>query len=163
LEFRTYFPVSWPVLIVLERQVTAPGVYGDEEVTAFENLPTTPNEIRQAMIERVRDEMIPGLMQRNYGKFSEAVYQFGRQSGMFFTSLQHGEYHSESVAELIEFVRNTPTKAVSQSSWGPGVFAISETEEESSRLIDTIRTRYEDRFEIIQTVADNSGVSVVYP
>lgn len=162
LDFRTDFSPSWPVLIILDRENSASKVFGIEETAAFATLPPTPVETRTSMVNLVNDQMVPGLLQGNYNTFSEAVYEFGKRSGLFFTSLQCGAYHSEPVAELVAYIRGTTTRAVGQSSWGPGIFAISETKEESNKLIELIRNRYGNRFEMIPTFADNAGVRVTY-
>jgi beta-RFAP synthase len=160
LDFRAEFPSSWPVLILLDRCECESAVFGDKEVTAFEELSETPDEVRQSMVKLARDEMLTGLVQGDYQRFANAVFQLGHQSGSFFEPVQLGPYHSPAVAELVEFIRNTPTQAVGQSSWGPAVFAISETAEDAESLVGLIRYRYPNRYHIIQTLADNSGVVV---
>lgn len=160
LDFRTDFPANWPILIVLERGVNRVGLSGQSELAAFDQLPPTSESDRLAMVELVQNEILSSIMQKNYDSFGEGLYQFGHRSGLFFEAVQRGAYHSQPVADLVEFVRSCGYPAVGQSSWGPGVFAVSPSSDRGAELIRHIEKQFPDRYEFIFTNADNSGTVV---
>jgi predicted sugar kinase len=45
-----------------------------------------------------------------------------------FAAAQGGTYSSMRVAELVGFIRRQGVAGVGQSSWGPGVFAVTDEE-----------------------------------
>jgi beta-ribofuranosylaminobenzene 5'-phosphate synthase len=160
LDLRLNFPQHWPITILIDREATRAGCWGNEEVVAFEKLAATSESQRQEMVAIVRDGIVRSVLQEDYLTFADGVYDFGRRSGMFFEQVQMGAFHSHQVADLIELIRSTPTRAVGQSSWGPGVFAISSHVQDATNLAERIRSKYADRYQIWQTVADNGGVRV---
>lgn len=159
LDFRTDFPEHWPILIVMLRG--RQGLSGNGETDAFENLPAVPTHQRQLMIALVRDRLIPGVLQQDYEMFAAAVYEFGRNSGMFYQSVQGGPYNGTAVEELVHFIGKTGVPAVGQTSWGPSVFAISQHDQQSDELANNLEDKYGDRISIIRTRADNRGVNFV--
>jgi beta-RFAP synthase len=160
LDFRTDFPTDWPILMFLERDATRVGLSGQSELVAFDQLLPTSESDRQDMVNIVQNEILSGLMQKNYESFGEALYQFGRKSGLLFASVQYGAYHSQPVVDLVEFVRACGYPAVGQSSWGPGVFAILPSNDRRAELIQQIEKRFPDRYQITSTTADNQGAVI---
>ncbi len=159
LDFRTDFPDQWPIVMVLQRDVA--GLSGVDETQAFENLPGTDPTARTSMLDLVRDRIIPGILDRDYPKFGQAIYQYGRNSGLYFQQIQGGPYNGELVTDLVSSIRSFDVPAVGQTSWGPGVFAIAPDVRTANRLVEKLSTRYSNRFDIITARADNWGVREV--
>lgn len=155
LDFQSDFPDSWK--IVLLRLKNCQGFFGDHEVSAFNQLPPSSEQHRTEMIEMVKREIIPGVLQKNYDQFAEAIYQFGRRSGLMFASVQGGAYQSNSVADLVNQVRSFGVKGVGQSSWGPCVFAITQDDIQTNELTKSLYDCYGNDLEIIITKAANQG------
>ena len=157
LDFRTDFPEHWPVLIVMLRG--RQGLSGTRETKAFEELPAVPTFQRKQMIALVGDRLIPGVLQQDYEMFAAAVYEFGRNSGMFFKSVQGGPYNGAAVEELVHFIRKSGVPAVGQPSWGPSVFAIAQHDQQSDELAARLKDNFGDQIGIVRTRADNRGVN----
>ena len=156
LDFHTRFPVHWPVILFLQRD--SAGLSGEFETYAFENLPDTTPQERKQMVDLVRDQIIPGVMTQNYDLFAQSLYEFGNRSGQFFQTVQGGPYNGPVVTNLITTIRELGTPAVGQTSWGPCVFAIARDDKQAQDLIQKIRSRYGDQFDVRLTQADNTGL-----
>jgi len=155
LDFRADFPEPWPVVLVRLKAVE--GFSGNQELDAFKKLPPSDENHRAHMIELVRSEIIPGVLQKNYNQFGEAIFEFGRRSGEMFELIQGGPYHSEPVASLVNLIREFGIKAVGQSSWGPCVFAITNNDKKAAELEAYLKQKFQSDVEISITKADNTG------
>ncbi len=156
LDFRDDFP-DWPVVLAIADSQSR--VFGNREVSAFQQLPPTPPADREAMIQIVKDQMLPALMQTDYDSFAESVFELGQGSGRMFESIQGGIYNGPQVTQIVDAIRGFGVPAVGQSSWGPCVFAITRDIDKADRLSQFLRSRYPD-CEVIKTEADNRGVQL---
>ena len=159
LDFRADFPAHWPVLLIMLRD--SQGLSGVSETDAFKHLPRVSDRQKSEMVELVRSQIIPGIIQQDYKLFGEGVYQFGRNSGSFFQTIQGGPYNGDEISTLVESVYQFGVPAVGQSSWGPCVFAITSHDEQAAKLTIELENRFGNRFEIIRTHADNQGVRLI--
>jgi predicted sugar kinase len=73
--------------------------------------------------------------------FGESVYRFGRLAGECFAAVQGGPFASREIAQLIDAIRDFGIPGAGQSSWGPTVFAICESDAQAQRVCDWFRTR----------------------
>ncbi len=160
LDFRTDFPADWPILLVMPSLPNQVGLFGTEESLVFENLPDTLFEQREAMIGLINDQLLPGILNRDYDPFAQAAWCFGRTSGEYFRTIQGGPYHGPEVAGLIESIRQLGKVAVSQTSWGPGVFVIARDKDHAEFISSKIKEKFGDQFRMIATEADNRGFTV---
>jgi len=162
LDFQAEFPEPWTIVLVrLQDSEFSQGVSGEQEIEAFQTLPPTSRAQREEMIELVRNQIIPGLVERDYNRFGESVYEFGHKSGMMFDSIQGGPYQNESVAGLVQTCREFGVKAVGQSSWGPCVFAITSSDDMAQELADHLNDRHGEGVFVEITKADNVGAAFV--
>jgi predicted sugar kinase len=89
----------------------------------------------------VHHDMLPALERQSCPEFGEAVYRFGRLAGECFAAVQGGPFASREIARVIETIRDFGVAGVGQSSWGPTVFAICESEAEANRLREWLCNR----------------------
>ncbi len=160
LDFQAEFPEPWTIVLVRQKADCLASVSGQQEIEAFRNLPPTTQQQRGEMVELVKNQIIPGLAQRDYNQFGESVFEFGRRSGMMFDSIQGGPYQNKAVAGLVARCRSFGVKAVGQSSWGPCVFAVTENEETAARLSEHL-DQHCDGVAIEITKADNHGAKFI--
>ena len=161
LDFQSDFPEPWTIVVVQLQGPSSQGISGQQEKDAFKNLPPTSPHQREAMIQLVREQIIPGLVERDYNRFGESVYEFGRKSGMMFDSIQGGPYQSQSIADLVDECRNFGVKAVGQSSWGPCVVAIASSDEIAAQLAEHLNDRHGTGVAVEITKADNVGAKFI--
>lgn len=159
LEVRCEVPAQWRFLL-LRRKTNPQGLSGSSERKAFRSAPSVPKVTRDRLIRLAHDRLIPAAIQADWAEFSAALYEYGHMAGDCFSKVQGGAYNGESVSELVDFVRGAGLPGVGQSSWGPTVFAMAESESQAQDKMEEINERFAD-VEIIISPPDNTGVQVV--
>ncbi len=156
LDFHVNFP-DWPV-VVLRLQNEA-GLSGPRELDAFAKVPPSSEQARENMLEMARNRIVPSLLAEDFEQFSQALYEYGRQSGMLFESIQGGPYNGSEIQQLVDTIRGLGVAGVGQSSWGPSVYAITRNMAESQQLVRSLNERYGSKIQTLITKADNHGVT----
>lgn len=111
------------------------GLWGAEERAAFQQLSEAPAGVVERLCRMVLLGILPAAAEGDFAAFSELLYEFGRDAGGLFASVQGGEFATPSVALRVERVRRHGVRGVGQSSWGPTVFALAESEEHANWLV----------------------------
>lgn len=141
LAYRIELPSAWRFVLV--RPLGVEGWAGSPEREAFERLPPVPPEITEALMARVRQELVPAALREDFETFAEGLYAYGRQAGMCFAPLQGGPFNGPVVTELVERLRRLGVRGVGQSSWGPTVFAVLPDPDQAQALAARLRTHAE--------------------
>ena len=166
IDLRLDFPEHWPIAIVRvvddEKDLNASleGLSGAAEREAFEKIPATTTRQLDQMKTLVSQQLVPGVLEASYHRFAGAVYEFGRRSGEYFSTIQGGPYASETIAEVIKTVYDSDVHATGQTSWGPSVFAVGESWEHLEPAIVNLKKRFGAKCHIEITHADNQGVVI---
>ena len=171
IDLRVDFPEHWPIAIVRVKQpdaksplpATAPplmGLHGTAEQEAFDKLPPTSEEQLLHMRALVSQQMVPGVLQKDYQRFAGALHEFGRRSGEYFSEIQGGPYASEAISAIVKTVQSAGVDAVGQTSWGPAVFVIGQSSEHLQPAINNLKKQFGPACQIDVTHADNQGVIV---
>ena len=159
LEVRCDVPAQWRFLL-LRPKTNPQGLSGSSERKAFRISPSVPKVTRDQLIRLAHERLIPAAIQADWTEFSAALYEYGHMAGECFSKVQGGAYNGESVSEIVEFVRGAGLPGVGQSSWGPTVFAMAESESQAQNKMEEINERFAD-VEIVVSPPDNTGVQVV--
>jgi len=80
-------------------------------------------------------ELLPAAAAGDLPAFGDAVHRFNRLAGEPFAAAQGGAYSSPEIAELIGRIRGLGVAGTGQSSWGPAVFAVVESQDRASWLV----------------------------
>ena len=166
IDLRVDFPEHWPIAIVRVKEPRSKqasplaGLHGAAEKEAFDRLPPTNEKQLLHMRSLVSQQMVPGILEENYQRFADAVYEFGRRSGEYFAEIQGGPYASETIRAVIETVYNANVHATGQTSWGPSVFVVGQSWEQLQPAIANLKERFGSDYHIDITHADNQGVVV---
>jgi predicted sugar kinase len=136
------------------------GLSGEAEQSAFRDLPPVPHATTRELRSALNDEMLPAAAAGDFARFSRGLYRFGHQAGMCFAARQGGAFASPPVAQLVETVRSLGVEGVGQSSWGPTVFALLETEREARQFADAIRKSLDRQDTLIVTETNASGARI---
>jgi beta-RFAP synthase len=154
---RLDFPAAWRIVLVLPGRAT--GLHGKSERSAFARL-TTPPGTTEALCRLVLLGMLPALAEEDLQGFGEALFDFNARVGEVFAPVQGGTYASPLTAELVGFLRAEGVAGVGQSSWGPGVFAVTD-ETRAAHLADRLRARLAaDEMEVQVSRGCNHGAVV---
>jgi beta-RFAP synthase len=162
LAARIEFPEQWRIVLVLPAQEL--GLHGPSEKEAFRRLGQQGGGRKQteALCRIVLLGILPALAECDFAAFGEALYDFNVRSGELFAPVQGGVYASPAIAELVAFVRGLGIAGVGQSSWGPGVFAITRDHEQAVELSKRLGQRFADAGRILITQACNRGAMIAF-
>jgi beta-RFAP synthase len=111
------FPEDWRVLMIMDQRQQ--GVHGQQESSAFRDLPTFPKQEAQAICHLTLMQLLPALYESNIDAFGDAVTQIQQRIGDHFAPAQGGRFSSEAVAQLLHHAQTLGHHGIAQSSWGP--------------------------------------------
>lgn len=129
---RTDLPSQWRFLLV-RPPTTATPISGDVERSAFAALPAASESLRTELT-GLGDAIFDAAMLGDFARFAEQVTRFNRQSGKLFADQQGGCYNGPAVSELIEHVAAIGATGYGQSSWGPTVFVVAQSQQHAEYL-----------------------------
>jgi beta-RFAP synthase len=142
LERRVELPESWRFLLVSPRGER--GLAGEAERQAFRQLPPVPAEVSRALHAEATDELVPAAEAGEFGRFGNSLYRFGHLAGQCFGAHQHGAFATERVTTIVSQIRALGTPGAGQSSWGPTVFAVTESEQAARQLGEQLQPFLDD-------------------
>jgi beta-RFAP synthase len=134
---RMDLPPQWRFLLIIPR--TASGLAGGDEQQAFERLPPVPSETTDRLLRETMLHMLPAAAAVDFAEFSASLYRFGHLAGSCFAAEQGGPFASEQTSQIVEELRRTGVAGVGQSSWGPTVFALCESEAAAEDLLRQVQ------------------------
>lgn len=114
---RIEFPADWRMILVALPRTQ--GLSGAAEQQAFASQPAMPRELTGELCRIALMEWLPGLMEADFKRASEAMYKFGVNVGRFFEPVQGGVFADPRMASLAHEVRKQGFTGVAQTSWGP--------------------------------------------
>jgi len=147
-------PFLWRYLLVQPRSEAAP-VSGEVEQRAFATLTPSPASLR-VDLHRLADAIFTAAQVADFDHFAASLTQFNRLSGSLFASHQGGCYNGPLVTHLVREVALAGAVAYGQSSWGPTVFVVCESE--ASAL--TIAARLGTEYHVAMTTAATAGAKI---
>lgn len=118
-------PPAWQVLLVIPR--ASQGLSGAPEKEAFAKLPPVPVETTDRLAAELLLEMIPAAASAEFNRFAASVCRYGEMAGNCFTTIQDGAYANVRVTAIVRALQAHGASGVGQSSWGPLVFAWTES------------------------------------
>jgi beta-RFAP synthase len=160
LEYRVALPDAWRFVLIGPHGEH--GLSGEDERRAFGDLPPVPPAMTEQLRREVDEEMIPAAAAGQFERFSHSVYRFGCQAGMCFATRQDGPFASARIAGIVETIRDLGVRGVGQSSWGPSVFALLDSEPVASRFVETLRARLDPRDTLLIAEPNRAGARITW-
>ncbi|CAN5209791.1 beta-ribofuranosylaminobenzene 5-phosphate synthase [soil metagenome] len=154
------FPEDWRVVVMTPPIPTR--WHGDRERRAFQSNRTADEalETTTRLTRLIDDSILPALQARQFHKFAPALHNYNRIAGEHFADVQGGIYSDPTIAELIEFLCIEGYDGVGQSSWGPSVFVLCESQRDAERLFEWLKRKHPTIEILGLSNAAESGVSV---
>jgi beta-ribofuranosylaminobenzene 5'-phosphate synthase len=125
-------PDRWRCVIAVPRG--APGLSGEAEAAAFDQLPPPPESQVERVAHLVLMQLLPALVEADLPSFGSALTEVQRITGAWFAPQQGGVFAPGPTAALVERMAEWGAAGVGQSSWGPAVYGLVEGEEAASSL-----------------------------
>lgn len=152
-------PSEWRFVLLRVRGVR--GLSGEQEQAAISSLPPVPGGTTARMVQLTMEHLLPAAEQGQFAEFSEHLYQYGRLAGECFAARQGGVYASPQLEQLVAWLRGIGVAGVGQSSWGPTLYALVESQAAAAALVERIeRERRGDKLELSITPASRQGAIV---
>ncbi len=136
LDCHLHLPAEWRVLLVTPQDYV--GLASEDEAQAFASLPPVGTDVTSELAKIAREQMLPAAARGAFGPFAQAVYDYGWRSGECFASIQGGPYNGPRLTAIVDALRALGVVGVGQSSWGPTIFALLESEADAERVADAI-------------------------
>lgn len=130
--FRCPFPEAWTFVIAIPEVEV--GLSGKLEEEAFDSLCSLPPEYVGKICRLLVMKMVPSLMERDITGFGESLTEIQGLVGDSFAAAQGGRYASKISAEIITYMLQCGAKGAGQSSWGPTVYGLVESEAQALAL-----------------------------
>ena len=125
-------PDRWRCVIAVPRG--APGLSGEAEAAAFDQLPPPPESQVERVAHLVLMQLLPALVEADLPSFGSALTEVQRITGAWFAPQQGGVFAPGPTAMLVERMAEWGAAGVGQSSWGPAAYGLVEGEEAASSL-----------------------------
>jgi beta-RFAP synthase len=156
--FQHPLPEDWCFVLATPR--AAPGLSGDAEQRAFDDLPPMDAGRVGRICRLTLMQVAPAALAGDIHAFGAAVTEIQELVGEYFAPRQGGRYATETGCEAIELARARGAAGVGQSSWGPTVFALVRGEPAARGLADALRDAFGERLAAVAVShARNRGAS----
>jgi beta-RFAP synthase len=136
LAARVAIPDEWRFVLV--RPPVATGLTGDKEATAFNDLPSFSDALSDRLSRIVLTEVLPAVQSRDRAAFAAALDEYGTLVGEAFTPCQGGVVHPASMP-IWQALRNRGFKGIAQTSWGPTLSVVCDSEAHAGKTATAIR------------------------
>ena len=157
--FHHIMPENWNILLLVPN--VKQGANNIEERNIFQEYTPIPLQDVEKISHRILMQIVPSIINKDLDNFAKALWFINNHG---FKKIEIGLQH-ECISKLLQDIYSTFKVPVGISSFGPGVFVITDSEEKSKEIYDYISSRLEDPSispggKIIQTKPNNSGFSL---
>ena len=138
LLIREELPHDWRFLLVTppDRE----GFSGRDEQNAFSRLPQMPLSLTEQLCRLVLLEIVPAVQEADAVRFGEALTEYGRAVGNYFSPIQGGAFADPQMSQLADELHREGVAGIAQSSWGPTICVVCPNENEARALRQRIHT-----------------------
>ena len=130
------YPEDWRIIIIMDS--ANQGIHGEQELTAFKNLPIFPLIDSQAICHLTLMKLLPALVEKDIEQFGHAITEIQTLIGDHFAPAQGGRYTSPRVATLLNYAKSLGHTGIAQSSWGPTGCIFLDSEQSARQLINEL-------------------------
>jgi beta-ribofuranosylaminobenzene 5'-phosphate synthase len=132
LACRIELPPAWRFLLVTPADER--GLSGEHERTAFERLPPMPAATTDRLCRLVLTALLPAAHAGDSRSFGAALTEYGRLVGEYFAPEQGGICAHPLAPAIIEQLRAAGADGLAQTSWGPTLCALIDSEDRAESI-----------------------------
>ncbi len=138
LLIREEIPHDWRFLLVTppDRE----GFSGREELHAFSRLSPMPLSLTEQLCRLVLLEIVPAVQEADAARFGEALTEYGRAVGSYFSPIQGGAFADPQMSQLADDLHREGVAGIAQSSWGPTICVVCPHDDDARKLRQRIHT-----------------------
>lgn len=154
LLLRLDFPIEWRFIVLLPK---GRGLDRAEERKVFETSVEIPENLVFKASFYLFHELATAVMDRDFQAFSRALMILQEIVGEMFKDFQGGVF-ADWCRDAVNLLKRSGVTGVGQSSWGPAVYGVVESEDEALRLVEKIRGSFDGS--VFVAKPDNKGVLI---
>ena len=160
LKTRMDFPPAWRFVLI--RPVCTQGLSGKQEWNSFQTANSIPLEEWNRLYTLLTQNMIESLSEQDFPYFSDSLFQYNLKIGSYFAPFQSGEVVHPQMKDLFETIQETGIRGVGQSSWGPTLFALCDSQCMAELLINELKqwAGFSERFHLEIAKPLNHGATI---
>ena len=136
------FPEHWRILLILD--ASQPGIHGEEERVAFNQLPVFSENLAAHLCRHVLMQAMPALVEHDLAAFGNSIQELQMHVGDYFAPAQGGRYASKQVGAVLQYLQQMGVACFGQSSWGPTGFAVFENAAEAEKHLQLLKMTFTD-------------------
>jgi beta-ribofuranosylaminobenzene 5'-phosphate synthase len=152
---RLPIPAAWRCVIAVPQG--DPGLSGEAESAAFGRLPLPSERDVERVSHVVLMQLLPALVETDLPAFGQALTTVQRITGAWFAPEQGGIFAPGSTSMLVAKMSEWGAAGVGQSSWGPAVYGLAETETAGQLLAARARELLGSEGRVFEGGFTNSG------
>lgn len=158
---RMAVPENWRFILAFDRR--GQGLHGDQEVSAFKQLPPFPRREAERLCYLLMMQALPALAESDLSRFGEVITALQASVGEHFAPVQGGVFTSPEAAAAMSWLTEQGAVAIGQTSWGPTGFCAVDGEARAAALLAQLRQRFTSEHTSFQVVrARNQGAEVTF-
>lgn len=153
-------PNDWRFILAFDER--GQGLHGEQEVSAFQQLPPFPRSEAERLCYLLLMQAMPALAEHNLPLFGEVITQLQTAVGRHFAPVQGGIFTSPEVAAAMAWLEQQGAVAIGQTSWGPTGFCAVDNPQLAAELLTELQRQFTSeylRFKVVS--ARNQGASIV--
>ena len=141
LAARLDFPKDWRFVLIFPQSFS--GLSGDDEVTAFRDLPGMPQSTTEALCRLTVMEILPAVQDRDFEKVSAAFEEYGHRAGEYFAPAQGGVFIDPRMEDFGRLLAENGIEGFAQTSWGPTCAALCRDDEMAQQAVEIVKSSAE--------------------
>lgn len=153
---RHAMPEAWRCVVVIPDG--GQSMSGQAELNAFARLPAPFKSDAERVAHLVLMALIPAVVEGDIETFGRALTELQQINGRWFAHAQGGEFARES-AGLVRRLFELGARGVGQSSWGPAVYGVVESDEACARIAAQLRLHFSAGV-VFESAFNNRGAVV---
>tara|TARA_R110002072_G_scaffold295170_1_gene465917 strand:+ start:36525 stop:37547 length:1023 start_codon:yes stop_codon:yes gene_type:complete len=135
---RLKFPPDWRFLLISPQSFS--GLSGEDEITAFRELPGMPQKTTDALCRLIVMEILPAIQNRDFNQASLALAEYGNLAGEYFAPAQGGVFIDPRMQEFSRLLAENGIEGFVQTSWGPTCAALCRDDDMASQAATLIQS-----------------------
>ncbi|MBD9355914.1 GHMP kinase [Methylomonas sp. EbA] len=133
-------PVDWRFILVFDKR--GQGLHGEQEVSAFQQLPPFPQAQAERLCYLLLMQGLPALAECDLHKFGEVITLLQQAVGEHFAPVQGGVFTSPDVAAAMTSLAAQGAVAIGQTSWGPTGFCAVANPQRAAELLAQLEQQF---------------------
>jgi beta-ribofuranosylaminobenzene 5'-phosphate synthase len=157
---RMTVPEHWRFILAFDQR--GQGLHGEQEVSAFQNLPPFPRSEAERLCYLLLMQALPAIAEENLPLFGDVITQLQDSVGQHFAPVQGGVFTSPEVAAAMIWLQQQGAVAIGQTSWGPTGFCAVDNPQWAANLLNDLERRFTSEYLTFQVVsARNQAADII--